>query len=99
MVWNSAKFQNGLQINVCTSKKSYNTLTSEDFNKLAMELQNLSPKSELKQGEKHLLNYPWGRILGLNQVLRVFLPAIPRHLNSFALRFLFLQTHATSYSF
>jgi hypothetical protein len=33
------------------------------------------------------------------KVLRVFLLAIPSHLYSFALRFLFLQTHATSYSF
>ncbi len=33
------------------------------------------------------------------KVLRVFLPGIHSHLNSFALRFLFLFTHATSYSF
>jgi hypothetical protein len=33
------------------------------------------------------------------KVLRVFLLAIKIHLYSFALRFLFLQTHATSYSF
>jgi hypothetical protein len=33
------------------------------------------------------------------KVLRVFLLAIHSHLYSFALRFLFLQTHATSYSF
>jgi hypothetical protein len=32
-------------------------------------------------------------------VLRVFLLAIQRHLYNFALRFLFLQTHATSYIF
>ncbi len=32
-------------------------------------------------------------------VLRIFLLAIHSHLYSFALRFLFLQTHATSYSF
>jgi hypothetical protein len=32
-------------------------------------------------------------------VFRVFLLAIHNHLYSFALRFLFLQTHATSYSF
>jgi hypothetical protein len=32
------------------------------------------------------------------KVLRVFLLAIHSHLYSFALRFLFLQTHATSYS-
>jgi hypothetical protein len=31
--------------------------------------------------------------------LRVFLHAIHSHLYSFALRFLFLQTYATSYSF
>jgi hypothetical protein len=31
--------------------------------------------------------------------LRVFLPAIHSHLNSFALRFLFLQTLRTSYSY
>jgi hypothetical protein len=31
--------------------------------------------------------------------LRVFLLAIQSHLYSFALRFLFLQTHVTSYSF
>jgi hypothetical protein len=30
---------------------------------------------------------------------KVFLLAINRHLYSFALRFLFLQNHATSYSF
>jgi hypothetical protein len=33
------------------------------------------------------------------KVLRVFLLAIHRHHYSFALRFLVLQTHATSYSF
>jgi hypothetical protein len=33
------------------------------------------------------------------KVLRVFLLVILIHLYSFALRFLFLQTHATSYSF
>ncbi len=33
------------------------------------------------------------------KVLRVFLLAIQSHLYSFSLRFLFLQTHATSYSF
>jgi hypothetical protein len=33
------------------------------------------------------------------KVLRVFLLAIHSHLYSFASRFLFLQTHATSYSF
>jgi hypothetical protein len=33
------------------------------------------------------------------QVLRAFLLAIQNHLYSFALRFLFLQTHTTSYSF
>jgi hypothetical protein len=33
------------------------------------------------------------------KVLRVFLLTIQSHLYSFALRFLFLQTHATSYSF
>jgi hypothetical protein len=33
------------------------------------------------------------------KVLKVFLLAIHSHLYSFALRFLFLQTHATSYSF
>ncbi len=33
------------------------------------------------------------------KVLRVFLLAIHSHLYSFALRFLFLQTHATSYNF
>jgi hypothetical protein len=33
------------------------------------------------------------------KVSRVFLLAIHRHLYSFALRFIFLQTHATSYSF
>jgi hypothetical protein len=32
-------------------------------------------------------------------VLRVFLLASHRHLNSLAIRFIFLQTHATSYSF
>jgi hypothetical protein len=43
-----------------------------------------------------------GRILGRNpdtKVLKVFLLAIHSHLYNFALRFLFLQTHATSYSF
>jgi hypothetical protein len=38
------------------------------------------------------------RILGRNQG-KVFLLAIHGHLYSFALRFLFLQTHATSSSF
>ncbi len=33
------------------------------------------------------------------QVLRVLLLAIHSHLHSFALRFIFLQTHATSYDF
>ncbi len=33
------------------------------------------------------------------KVLRVFLLAIHSHIYSFALRFLFLQTHATSFSF
>ncbi len=33
------------------------------------------------------------------KVFRVFLLAIHSHLSTFALRFLFLQTHATSYSF
>jgi hypothetical protein len=33
------------------------------------------------------------------KVLRVFLLVIQSHLYSFALRFIFLQTHATSYSF
>jgi hypothetical protein len=33
------------------------------------------------------------------KILKVFLLAIQSHLYSFALRFLFLQTHATSYSF
>jgi hypothetical protein len=33
------------------------------------------------------------------KVLRVFLLAIHSHLLSFALRFIFLLTHATSYSF
>ncbi len=34
-----------------------------------------------------------------SKVLRIFLLAIQRHLHSFALRFIFLQTRATSYSF
>jgi hypothetical protein len=33
------------------------------------------------------------------KVLRVFLLAIHSHAYSFALRFIFLQTHATSYSY
>jgi hypothetical protein len=33
------------------------------------------------------------------KVLRVFILAIHSHLYSFALRFIFLQTHTTSYSF
>jgi hypothetical protein len=33
------------------------------------------------------------------KVFRVFLLAVQGHLYSFALRFIFLQTHATSYSF
>ncbi len=43
----------------------------------------------------------WGQILVRNpdKTLRVFLLAIQSHLYSFALRFLFLQTHATSYNF
>jgi hypothetical protein len=32
------------------------------------------------------------------KVLRIFLHVIHSHLYSFALRFIFLQTHATSYS-
>ena len=42
-----------------------------------------------------------GRILGrnLDKASRLFLLVIHSHLYSFALRFLFLQTHATSYSF
>ncbi len=49
----------------------------------------------------HKRGTPRGRILGLNwaKVLRVFLLAIHSHLYSFALIFLFLQTHATSYIF
>ncbi len=39
-----------------------------------------------------------GQIFG-RKVLRVFLLAILSHLYSFALRFLIIQTHATSYSF
>jgi hypothetical protein len=35
----------------------------------------------------------------LAKVLRAFLLAIHSHLNSFVLRFLFLQTHATSYNY
>ncbi len=53
-----------------------------------------------------LLTMPWGRILNSEfwneiqtKVLRVFLLAMHSHLYSFALRFLFLETHATSYSF
>ncbi len=51
----------------------------------------------IKQYWKH----SWGRILAqnLHKVLRVFLLAIHSHLYSFALRFIFLQTHATSYIF
>jgi hypothetical protein len=43
----------------------------------------------------------WGRILGRNsdKSLRVFFLAFHSRLCSFALRFIFLQTHATSYSF
>jgi hypothetical protein len=33
------------------------------------------------------------------KILRVFILAVRRHLYSFDLKFLFLQTHATSYSF
>jgi hypothetical protein len=33
------------------------------------------------------------------KVLRVFVLVLQNYLHSFALRFLFLQTHATSYSF
>jgi hypothetical protein len=40
----------------------------------------------------------WGQILGRNPD-RSFLLAIHIHHYTFALRFLFLQTHATSYSF
>ncbi len=35
----------------------------------------------------------------LDEIQRVFLIAIHSHLHSFALRFLFYQTHATSYIF
>ncbi len=54
----------------------------------------------LKRCHRRDLNF-LSRILGRIQtkVLRVFLLAIHSHLYSFALRFLFLQTHATSYSF
>ncbi len=46
-------------------------------------------------------NVSRGQILGQNpdKSLRVFLLAIHSHLYSFALKFLFLQTHSTSYSF
>ncbi len=45
--------------------------------------------------------FRWAEFLDEIQtkVLGVFLLAIHGHLHSFALRFLFLQTHATSYSF
>jgi hypothetical protein len=42
---------------------------------------------------------PWSRISQAWAPLRVFLLAIQGHLYSLALRFLFLQTHTTSYSF
>ncbi len=47
------------------------------------------------------LNYAEAEFLGEIQTkfLRVFLLVIHSHLYSFVLRFLFLQTHATSYSF
>jgi hypothetical protein len=40
-----------------------------------------------------------GPILGRNPNKRDFLLAIHSHLYSFAMRFLFLQAHATSYDF
>ncbi len=40
-----------------------------------------------------------GRILERNPHKSFFLLAVHSHLYSFALRFLFLQAHATSYSF
>jgi hypothetical protein len=57
----------------------------------------VSYRSFTETGQFH----SWGRILDEVQtkVLRVFLLAIQSHLYSFALRFLFLQTHATSFSF
>jgi hypothetical protein len=50
---------------------------------------------------KAAVNVTCGRILrrGQTKVLRVFLLAIHSYLYSFALRFLFLQTDATTYSF
>ncbi len=43
----------------------------------------------------------WGRILGRNLIrfVRVFFLAVNSYLYRFALRFIFLQTHAASYSF
>ncbi len=62
-------------------------------------------KGHLEQGKntkKDSLNFiTRGRILGRNpdKSLKSFPPCYSSHLYSFALRFLFLQTHATSCSF
>jgi hypothetical protein len=57
-----------------------------------------------RQGRKDqgaYIQYPEAEFLDEIQakVFRVFLLAIHTHLYSFALRFIFPQTHATSYSF
>jgi hypothetical protein len=55
-----------------------------------------------RKNKKNLIRHPEAGFLNEIQtkvVVRVFLLAIHSHLYSFALRFLFLQTHATFYSF
>jgi hypothetical protein len=51
--------------------------------------------------ETNKIEMYWGWILGQNpdKSLRVFLFTIHSHLYSYALKFIFLQTLATSYSF
>ncbi len=57
--------------------------------------------SVYSNSEKVLYFLSWAEFLDEIQTknLRVFLLAIHSHLYSFALRFIFLRTHATSYSF
>jgi hypothetical protein len=64
---------------------------------LSPELYNV-PQSTQRMRYYTLLRYVLGAEIQTT-VLRVFLLAIHSHLYSFSLRFLFIQTHATSYSF
>ena len=68
-----------------------------DSSSAVIEIQ-VTQQSTLRYGEK---TFPVAEFLVEIQtkVLRVFLLVIHSHLYSFPLRFLFLQTHETSYSF